>query len=137
MNMTVLVNMIKQFNAIAVLNNYTIQGPFTYSSMYHTKGKRSSYSCIKNFNNNYGIYIFTDLNDNIIYVGEASTQTIYIRIQNHFSNITGSLLKKATLPVLLKSQIYLLIDNSSKINKQKILFDEALLIGICRPKYNF
>jgi len=142
MNMTSLTAAISSFNASGIIStNYTMYGPFVYSTMYLTKPiikiPQSNYSSIVNFKNNHGIYVFTDLNDDIIYIGEAATQTIYKRITNHFNNIEGSLIRKAGINVLLQSQFYLLIHNSSIIIKKNIKFDEALLIGIFRPVHNF
>lgn len=141
MKITNMNNIISSFipgNAIST--NYTIVGPFNYSSMFLTKltkkQPQSDYSSIVPYKNNHGIYIFTDLNDEIIYIGEASGQTIYKRITNHFNNIKGSLVRKAGITVLNVSQFYLLIDNSTTVNQKNIKFDEALLIGIARPIHN-
>ncbi len=120
---------------------YKLVGPFAYSSMYHQKviknGFQSDYTNIKPYISNHGIYVFTDMSNEIIYIGEASKQTIYTRITNHFTNIDGSLLKKVGISVLSNSQIYLYIDNSTTTIVKDVLFDEALLIGISRPIHNF
>lgn len=137
-NMTSVISSFSPGNVIST--NYTRVGPFIYSTMYLAKPTKkqpqSNYSSIVPYKNNHGIYIFTDLNDEIIYVGEASKQTIYKRITNHFNNIEGSLIRKAGITVLNVSQFYLLIDNSTTVNQRNIKFDEALLIGICRPIHN-
>lgn len=124
-----------------ILTRYTKVGPFTYSTMYQQKktkkGLQSNYSKIKPYINNRGMYVFTDMSNDIIYIGEASQQTIYKRITNHFTNIKGSLLKKVDISVLGNSQFYLFIDKTTTTVVRDILLDEVLLIGISRPIHNF
>lgn len=124
-----------------ITDNYDLKGPFKYKDIYLTKETKkavqSNYSSIKDYKYNKGLYLFTDLLDNIIYVGEASKQTIYKRITNHFSCIQGSLMLKIDHDEILETQFYLLISKAEKPSSRQILFDEALLIGLFKPKFNF
>ncbi|MGW8114017.1 GIY-YIG nuclease family protein [Caproicibacterium sp. NSD3] len=103
---------------------------------------RNNYKELQEFKGKYGAYLFTeDETNTVLYVGQATTQSLYVRVKQHFvSSDTGGLRyklrnKKGSLNKLNQSKLYVIpldVDD-----KRKILFFECYLISKFQPAFNF
>jgi diaminopimelate decarboxylase len=108
----------------------------SYSDIYRSD-KRNDYSVINKKADQKGLYAFVDNNDNVLYIGVAYNRNICDRVVQHFRKDSGGLRKKLTkkdLKILEESNLYI-----SKIDeiKQNLLYEEAFLIGLYRPRFNY
>lgn len=111
----------------------------SYGSIYKN-GSRNSYENIYKYKNKYGVYVFSN-KDVVLYVGEASIQDLYTRIQQHFKDKdTGGLrhkLRKDELKLekLFLSDLYIIPMGTE--DDREILFMENFLISKLRPEFNY
>jgi len=118
-----------------VIGNHIFNYVCKYSDCYNKNGN-NNYSVIKQKNIGNGLYAFV-LKGKIIYIGVAYGQDLSERVVQHFRKDSGGIRKKLSqkqLSELEQSSLYVCPLNG---NKQFLLFEEALLIGLCKPKLNF
>lgn len=119
---------------------------FTYMSVYNPKGVTPKPNCdfrsaFKDAYSEYGLYIFYDNNNKIIYVGEAAEEEFKDRLSQHFNESDGGLRNKLSLkPKLLSklnaSNVLILYGKYNKDDSRSTHFDEDLLIGLFKPELN-
>lgn len=119
---------------------------FTYMSVYNPKGVTPKPNCdfrsaFKDAYSKYGLYIFYDNNNKIIYVGEAAEEEFKDRLSQHFNESDGGLRSKlSSKPNLLSklnaSNVLILYGKYNKDDSRNTHFDEDLLIGLFKPELN-
>lgn len=119
---------------------------FTYMSLYNPKGGTPKPYCdyksaFKNAYSEYGLYIFYDNNNEIIYVGEAAEEEFKDRLSQHFNESDGGLRNKLSskpnlLSKLEESNVLILYGKYNKDDSRSTHFDEDLLIGLFKPELN-
>lgn len=119
---------------------------FTYMSVYNPKGVAPKPNCdflsaFKDAYSKYGLYIFYDNNNKIIYVGEAAEEEFKDRLSQHFNESDGGLRSKlSSKPNLLSklnaSNVLILYGKYNKDDSRNTHFDEDLLIGLFKPELN-
>lgn len=113
---------------------------FTYLCEYqdcYKKGGRNSYLIIRKRATKKGLYAFVSKNGEIIYIGVAYDRAIYKRVVQHFRNDTGGLRKKLSQPCIKELEDSYLYVCEINDTKQRLLYEEAYLIGLYKPKFNF
>lgn len=127
-------NVYLKMNKQIVIGNHLFNYVCQYSDCFNKNG-RNNYSIIKNISEN-GLYAFVR-NGIIIYIGVAYSRNISERVVQHFRKDSGGLRKKLSqvhIKELEESSLYVCQVNGTK---QSLLFEEALLIGLCKPKLNY
>lgn len=112
-----------------------------YSDIYKFPS-RNNYEELQEFKKENGAYLFIEDNTNtVLYVGEAATQPLYVRVKQHFVNSdTGGLRyklrkNKNSLKRLNESKLYIIPLSGG--DKREILFFEYYLISKFQPAFNF
>ena len=129
------------------LDNYPFERVCRYSECYKEGPKRNDYNKMdaKLFGNDKGLYSFVDDNGEILYIGVAYDRDLKERVVQHFRRKdTGGLLFKldgndSYIEMLKNSTLYIYkyLQNNNKNLKRELLFIEAYLIGLYKPKLNF
>lgn len=129
-----------------MIDPYNEISSFTYMSVYNPNGKKPKSHCNykKAFGNaysKYGLYIFYDNNNKIIYVGEAAEEGFKDRLSQHFNESDGGLRNKLSskpnlLFKLMASNVLILYGKYNKDDSRSTHFDEDLLIGLFKPELN-
>lgn len=128
-------NVYIKMNDQILIGNHLFNFVCKYSDCYNKNGN-NNYSVIKQRNLENGLYAFVR-NGIIIYIGVAYSRNITKRVVQHFRKDSGGIRKKLSqdqIRELEQSSLYVCQLNG---NKQSLLFEEALLIGLCKPKLNF
>ena len=127
-------NVYLKMNKQIIIGNHLFNFVCQYSDCYNKNG-RNNYSAIKKISVT-GLYAFVH-NGIIIYIGVAYRRNINERVVQHFRKDSGGLRKKLSqvhIKELEESYLYVCPLNGTK---QSLLFEEALLIGLCKPKLNY
>lgn len=127
-------NVYLKMNKQIIIGNHLFNFVCQYSDCYNKNG-RNNYSAIKKISET-GLYAFVH-NGIIIYIGVAYSRNINERVVQHFRKDSGGLRKKLSqvhIKELEESYLYVCPLNATK---QSLLFEEALLIGLCKPKLNY
>lgn len=129
-----------------IIDAYNEVPSFTYMSVYNPKGITPKPDCdyvtaFQDAHSKYGLYIFYDNNDQIIYIGEAAEEPFKDRLSQHFNESDGGLRNKLAskselLSKLEASNVLSLYGKNDKTNSRETHFDEDLLIGLFRPDLN-
>ena len=122
-------------NQQILIGKHLFQFVCKYSDCYNNNGK-NNYSVIKQKELGNGLYAFVR-NGIILYIGVVYSRNITERVVQHFRKDSGGLRNKLSseqLEELEDSKLYVYPLNG---NKQDLLYEEALLIGLCKPKLNF
>lgn len=118
-----------------LIGNHIFDFVCQYSECYKSIGN-NDYTVIKQRKLGRGLYAFVR-NGAILYIGAAYNQNISDRVAQHFRKDSGGLRNK-----LSKEQIKELEESSLyacrlEVSKQHLLFEESLVIGLHRPKFNY
>ena len=106
-------------------------------SDFNNSQKQNNYSLIYDKANQKGLYAFVKSTGEIIYIGVSHDKNVSNRIIQHFQNGFGSIrhkLSSTELAELEDCDLYIWLNN---LPKQSLLFEEANLIGLYKPKYNY
>ena len=128
-------NLYLKTNDQITIGNHLFNFVCKYSDCYNKNGE-NDYSIIRQRNFENGLYAFV-CNGIVIYIGVAYSRNITERVVQHFRKDSGGIRKKLSqdqIKELEQTSLYVCQLNG---NKQSLLFEEALLIGLCRPKLNF
>lgn len=119
-----------------LIGNHVFNYVCKYSDCYN-RSKRNNYSIINKKAIQKGLYAFIDNTGIILYIGVAYDRILSKRIVQHFRNDSGGLrskLKDKQIKKLESSYLYICkIDDI----QQKLCFEEAYIIGLYRPKFNY
>ena len=128
-------NVYLKTNDQILIGNHLFNFVCKYCDCYN-KNSNNHYTIIKQRNLENGLYAFV-CNGVIIYIGVAYSRNITERVVQHFRKDSGGIRKKLSqdqIKELEQSSLYVCQLNGKK---QDLLFEEALLIGLCKPKLNF
>lgn len=124
-----------KINEQILIGNHLFHFVCQYSDCYKNNEK-NNYSVIKQRKLGRGLYAFVR-NGVIIYLGVAYNRDISERVVQHFRKDSGGLRKKLSkdqIKELEESSLYACQLNGSK---QSLLFEEAFVIGLYKPKFNY
>lgn len=119
-----------------LIGNHVFEFVCQYSDCFNKNGN-NNYSKLRGYDSKKGFYAFVQ--DGVVsYIGVAYSQSIKMRLEQHFrKSDSGGLRKKLSkemIKELEKSAVYICPADDTKHN---LLLEEAYLIGLCKPKFNF
>lgn len=104
-------------------------------------GKRNDFSVLNNNESmvGSGLYAFLDKKGIVLYIGAAHGRDLRDRVKQHFSNKdSGSIrVKLKTNEHLAEVEVCHIFACKLEQNKKELFYEEALLIGMYKPKFCF
>lgn len=119
-----------------VLGNRLFSYVCHYSDYINIQKKNNYYQTEKNANQN-GLFVFINNSNEVIYIGMYYDKKVTNKKNQYFRTVLRNLKNKLTSKSIIElenSDIYIWDNN---LSKQSLLFEEAYLIGLYKPKFNY